>query len=438
MSMNVFAAGECPPGMSRLDCESIYGNWTDWVPNLCAANATDTSGAGPTGGDSGSNIDVTAYPHIKAAFQFLVAAGTNPFTPAQAAGIVGNLMTESTPSIDPRNIGDNGTSVGIAQWHLGRKTDMLNWVGQWAVKVVADPVQLKQYPDAQDGSYSFTGQLFYLMHDLNTESISVRDGMKQITSAEAAADYWDSKYERSDGKKRTEREDNASKVLAAALANNWATDAPVISLPQESSAPGVTLVNTTATAACNNNQPGTRIGTNCASLGLTSESHHPDKNPYVCANHDMICPAGTDAGIGKGYAEGKEYDIRLCKVQGITVNAFVAVNLDTMLTQSKAPPCNSGNVHPAAVCGLGKVLTGGAFRTMSAQQDLWEASNHGTKWPVARPGYSNHQMGLAIDFDGIAIQDHQNPKFIWLKDHANPLGFFNLPSESWHWSVDGG
>ena len=72
----------------------------------------------------------------------------------------------------------------------------------------------------------------------------------------------------------------------------------------------------------------------------------------------------------------------------------------------------------------------------------------------APPGYSNHQMGLAIDFncDGRGIpMDYEDAKvntcFIWLSEHAKDYGLFEYSKgadradigsyEGWHWSVDG-
>lgn len=54
--------------------------------------------------------------------------------------------------------------------------------------------------------------------------------------------------------------------------------------------------------------------------------------------------------------------------------------------------------------------------------------------PTAPVGNSNHERGLAIDF-----RDCSNGSacFNWLSANAETYGFFNLPSESWHWSVDG-
>ncbi len=50
-----------------------------------------------------------------------------------------------------------------------------------------------------------------------------------------------------------------------------------------------------------------------------------------------------------------------------------------------------------------------------------------------------HERGLAIDFtcNGSLISGHGNPCYQWLSAHAAAYGFYNLPSEAWHWSVNG-
>jgi D-alanyl-D-alanine carboxypeptidase len=50
-----------------------------------------------------------------------------------------------------------------------------------------------------------------------------------------------------------------------------------------------------------------------------------------------------------------------------------------------------------------------------------------------------HERGLAVDLTvgGRAITTRSSPAFRWLADNASRFGFFNLPSEPWHWSVNG-
>ncbi len=58
--------------------------------------------------------------------------------------------------------------------------------------------------------------------------------------------------------------------------------------------------------------------------------------------------------------------------------------------------------------------------------------------PTAKPGKSMHERGLAVDFHlaGRSISTRSSPGYLWLAEHAATYGFYNLPSEPWHWSVN--
>jgi hypothetical protein len=157
------------------------------------------------------------------------------------------------------------------------------------------------------------------------------------------------------------------------------------------------------------------------------------KGNFAKDTSQMKCAAGTDAGTDTGYANGKAYKIRLCRVQGIRVNALISEQVNSMLTLAKAQ---------------GRKFTGGGFRTMAEQISLrksngcpnvYTAPSSSCGTPTARPGYSNHQMGLAMDlsYNGNLIRSRSNAGFVWLKKNAGNFGFKNLPSEPWHWSVNG-
>ena len=49
------------------------------------------------------------------------------------------------------------------------------------------------------------------------------------------------------------------------------------------------------------------------------------------------------------------------------------------------------------------------------------------------------EQGLAVDFtcNGGGALSSSSSCFTWLKANAADYGFYNLPSEPWHWSVDG-
>ena len=110
----------------------------------------------------------------------------------------------------------------------------------------------------------------------------------------------------------------------------------------------------------------------------------------------------------------------------------------------------------AAAAADGLRLGGGGYRSPQEQIDLrikhcckpglctshydiYEKSSKECSPWTAPPGYSNHEKGLAIDFtyNGASIESQSNPGFQWLARNASRFGLINLPSEPWHWSVDG-
>jgi len=156
---------------------------------------------------------------------------------------------------------------------------------------------------------------------------------------------------------------------------------------------------------------------------------------------NLTCEAGTDAGVADGYQDGKLYKIRICTVQGITVNAQIAKQLDSMINDARS---------------VGVRLSGGGFRTMEGQvaarrrngcPDIYSSPSSTCDTPTARPGYSNHQMGLSIDFNyselGVALTTCQAnpdryPTYKWLAGNASRYGLSaRISKECWHWSVTG-
>jgi LAS superfamily LD-carboxypeptidase LdcB len=119
------------------------------------------------------------------------------------------------------------------------------------------------------------------------------------------------------------------------------------------------------------------------------------------------------------------------------VNAAIADQLARLLDAARAD---------------GISLGGSGYRDTNAQISL-RRQNCGTSdyavWdmppdlcspPTARPGLSMHEQGLAVDFtaNGRFIASRSDPGFVWLAANAGRFGFRNLPSEPWHWSVNGG
>ncbi len=105
-----------------------------------------------------------------------------------------------------------------------------------------------------------------------------------------------------------------------------------------------------------------------------------------------------------------------------------------------------------AAFDAGLDLGGWGYRPIQRQIELRAAHCGGTDYdiwhkpvfecapPTARPGFSKHEQGRAIDFTvhGASIQSHDDPAFLWLRQHGLQFGFVNLESEPWHWSIAAG
>lgn len=74
-----------------------------------------------------------------------------------------------------------------------------------------------------------------------------------------------------------------------------------------------------------------------------------------------------------------------------------------------------------------------AFRSMAEQTRLYALYLAGGNL-AAKPGYSNHQSGIAVDIDSYDAQGRPNAASYWLAQNAGRFGFKRtVPEELWHW-----
>lgn len=71
------------------------------------------------------------------------------------------------------------------------------------------------------------------------------------------------------------------------------------------------------------------------------------------------------------------------------------------------------------------------YRSYAEQEKLYQAYLNGTGAVAAKPGTSNHEKGLAIDFVNTP------GAYDWLKANASKFGLYNYPPEPWHYSING-
>jgi peptidoglycan hydrolase-like protein with peptidoglycan-binding domain len=88
-------------------------------------------------------------------------------------------------------------------------------------------------------------------------------------------------------------------------------------------------------------------------------------------------------------------------------------------------------MHAAAARAGINLHVNSGFRSMAEQQELYRQYLNGTGNLAARPGYSNHQGGIAVD---VNVGSTSSATYRWMAAHADEFGFKRtVPSEPWHW-----
>jgi peptidoglycan hydrolase CwlO-like protein len=140
---------------------------------------------------------------------------------------------------------------------------------------------------------------------------------------------------------------------------------------------------------------------------------------------DPLPPLGSSGG---GTGTG---GISLCNAGGITVNCQIKDQTLSMLNAARADGValsGGGYRDPAQQIALRRAHCGSSYYA------IYQMPSSSCHPPTAKPGTSQHEVGLAIDFSNCS---RGSRCFGWLSSNASSFGFYNLPSESWHWSTSG-
>lgn len=135
-------------------------NYTSFLGSLLGGSST-------YGGASGNgDVDTSGITNsnCRAIFDAMLAKG---LTAAQCVGILVNIKRESAfnPAAGSK---DGYGSIGLCQWTFGRKTAFLNWVGS-------------------DWRNNISGQVDFLLHELETSHKSVGDKIRAVTEVSESA-----------------------------------------------------------------------------------------------------------------------------------------------------------------------------------------------------------------------------------------------------------
>jgi MYXO-CTERM domain-containing protein len=150
------------------------------------------------------------------------------------------------------------------------------------------------------------------------------------------------------------------------------------------------------------------------------ECMHPD-DPQVWSDvPDEPVSIAYDCTESKdtGYVKGDPFEITVVTVDGDPVEVETA-NAFIMLAEA------------AAADGVTLKINSG-FRTMAEQEYFYGCyinCNCNNCNEAAKPGFSNHQSGHALD-----INTSANGVYNWLQAHGGDYGWTRtVPSEDWHW-----
>ncbi len=148
------------------------------------------------------------------------------------------------------------------------------------------------------------------------------------------------------------------------------------------------------------------------------EAEPSDPDYFSDAPVDPLTSYDCNEKQDTGYVKGDPYPITVVTVDGKPVEVETA---NAYLQMRAAAAADGVNI---------KVVSG--FRTMAQQQYLYNCyinCNCNNCNLAAKPGYSNHQSGHALDVNtGVAAVNN------WLKANGGKWGFkATVPSEAWHW-----
>lgn len=124
------------------------------------------------------------------------------------------------------------------------------------------------------------------------------------------------------------------------------------------------------------------------------------------------------------------------KVGTFWVHRSIASNVQGLLSAASAAGFNlsgGGFRDPASQISLRRAHCGPSY------YDIYQRPASQCSPPTAIPGRSMHEQGRALDIKsgGALITSRSSAAFKWLAANAAAYGFYNLPSEPWHWSTNG-
>jgi D-alanyl-D-alanine carboxypeptidase len=127
----------------------------------------------------------------------------------------------------------------------------------------------------------------------------------------------------------------------------------------------------------------------------------------------------AEARTATGYRGGQKVQLKVVEVGGAEVEVKTAKAFKAM-------------ARAARKAGVELAVRSG-FRSHAKQTRLYKKYRRGVGNLAARPGFSQHESGRALDLVVVREKTYQ-----WLVSHANEFGFHrSVRGEPWHWEYFG-
>lgn len=447
--------------LSSTDVESILNGTVYYDPSDSCSNADQTIGCmcSVTTSERLSNDE-----NHKAVWNYLV--NTKGLSENAAAGVMGNLEAESgiNPwNMEPRgkNDPDDGGTIQREEASIPTEPDnsavvshfIANYRGygiaQWTSAGRQQPFLTKAIQEGKStGDIGY--QIDYVWYEI---TISYKDLLAKLqepgVSLNDASDEFVLRFERpaSVNKPQRIRYDSDAEFEAALAA--WPVN-------RQKSLEGRRLLSQKALNAYSGStwNGSSATGSTCSS-GVLINLTDTDTSDVSCATGSTVV---KDSVVAYNHGLNNKVTLKTCQVGNFEVNSQISGSLITLLADATAAGLTMTSVD--------------SFRSLEDQiaaYHKWcsidgitptpppypkETAEEYTRCPgAAPPGFSNHELGLAVDFGcngGSIPQTYasavNNVCFRWLETNASKYQFFewgkgqsrNAPGyEGWHWSVDG-
>lgn len=378
---------------------------------------TDGSGGAPGPSDVvGGDIEEQVWNYVRGA----------GYTEEQTAGVMGNLKHES--QFNPwaaENASDApavGKGWGLAQWtadrHAAVRDAAIAELGDDFYFGAPDLATIPSEMSEDDVDTMVLFQLRYIIRELETNEKAAGDHLASTTTVEEASRSFETMYERPESGSTQKRISHAQAYLeqysGSAVPDSGGTEPGGVvdstgteeadAEPSEKPPAAPADVADSVDSASNSGCSGTSI-TSGSDTGSVTPC--PDGGDEGCVNlaaltkpsSSLSCPDGTtDGGTTTAYYEGNGVPIRLCALSGIT-----DVGGRPVIMNATIAPAFLAFYAEAQSAGL-ELTFSSSYRSHASQQSIYARSPGN----AARPGWSNHEFGMAFDISGFSPSYNRN------------------------------